>query len=284
MNFKSDLNHVELIKNKRDEKTISHIVDLILDLESMYLANFENGLLELDWLSIKRCKTELSVNLNKLGLYNTYLDEGFLNFFEDENIFKTIKDIPRIKLCFNPRGREFPHEDLDDIKKSNDKAHETIALISQNLASRGLANIQDVRKKYVTETDGFLFSIKFQESIKIDDFFNIITSFKEEVENLTLEELMIAQQFTDLYKASYANPFTLGNEEPVKSQMILISLRNIETSAPFYFFNTIILNIIASIQKKADLAKLEKKDSLKAVLSYNSINQSHISYNLDLEL
>lgn len=284
MTLAKKLDHVQLIQAKRDENSIALIVDLILDLEAMYLENFKNGLLELDWDVIRRCKTELSIHLKELSLYNLFLEEGELNFISDEDEFSTIKEIPRVKLSFRPRSKEFAHEDIEQVNKDNDNALKIIEIICNHLASKSVTDIQDVRKKYVTSMDGFTFTLKFSDNIHVDEFLNKISSFNEEVKNLTLEELMVVQQFTDFFKVDYANPFWFEKEEAIKEQTLIITLRNIETSAPFYFFNTIIINIINTIKSERDSAHQKKNKSLKMNLSYNSINQSHIAYNLNLEI
>lgn len=284
MTLEKKLDHVQLIQLKNFENSILIIVDLILDLEAIYLENFKNGLLELDWDVIRRCKTKLSLHLEELGLYNLFLDEGDLHFISDENDFSTIKEIPRIKLNFKPRAQNFAYEDPQIIKNENDAVLKKIELICKNLKSRDLSNIQDVRKKYVTDMDGFTFTLRFTENAHVDEVLEKINSFKEEVENLTLEELMVAQQFTDFFKVDYTNPFWIEKEKITKNQTIMISLRNIETSAPFHFFSTIILNINNTIKKRIDSGRDKKNKSIKIFLSYNSINQSHIAYNLNLEI
>ena len=284
MTLEKKLDHVQLIQLKNFENSILIIVDLILDLEAIYLENFKNGLLELDWDVIRRCKTKLSLHLEELGLYNLFLDEGDLHFISDENDFSTIKEIPRIKLNFKPRAQNFAYEDPQIIKNENDAVLKKIELICKYLKSRDLSNIQDVRKKYVTDMDGFTFTLRFTENAHVDEVLEKINSFKEEVENLTLEELMVAQQFTDFFKVDYTNPFWIEKEKITKNQTIMISLRNIETSAPFHFFSTIILNINNTIKKRIDSGRDKKNKSIKIFLSYNSINQSHIAYNLNLEI
>lgn len=279
------LDHVQSVQAKKDENTIAAIVEIILDLESLYLENFRNGLSELDWDVIKRCKTALSVQLRDLSFFNLYIDLGILQFIEDDKSkFSTIKEIPRIKLSFNPRTIEHAQESVEQVEKDNNYSEITIENINQQLISIEITPIDDVRKKYVNSMDGFTFTLKFAENIKAEDFFEKFDAFNEEVKNLTLEELMIAQQFTDLFKVDYTNPFWYEKSKSIKDQNIIITLRNIETLSPFYYFNTILLNLRNTISQNLKVNDSEKNKSIKIFLSYNSINQSHIACSLNLEL
>lgn len=279
------LDHVQSVQAKKDENTIAAIVEIILDLESLYLENFKNGLSELDWDVIKRCKTALSVQLRDLSFFNLYIDLGILQFIEDDKSkFSTIKEIPRIKLSFNPRTIEHAQESIEQVEKDNNYSEITIEKINQQLISIEITPIDDVRKKYVNSMDGFTFTLKFAENIKAEDFFEKFDAFNEEVKNLTLEELMIAQQFTDLFKVDYTNPFWYEKSKSIKDQNIIITLRNIETLSPFYYFNTILLNLRNTISQNLKVNDSEKNKSIKIFLSYNSINQSHIACSLNLEL
>lgn len=279
------LDHVQSVQAKKDENTIAAIVEIILDLESLYLENFRNGLSELDWDVIKRCKTALSVQLRDLSFFNLYIDLGILQFIEDDKSkFSTIKEIPRIKLSFNPRTIEHAQESVEQVEKDNNYSEITIENINQQLISIEITPIDDVRKKYVNSMDGFTFTLKFAENLKAEDFFEKFDAFNEEVKNLTLEELMIAQQFTDLFKVDYTNPFWYEKSKSIKDQNIIITLRNIETLSPFYYFNTILLNLRNTISQNLKVNDSEKNKSIKIFLSYNSINQSHIACSLNLEL
>lgn len=282
-----NLSHISSLKAKKDETTIDAVVSTILDLEAIYRENFFSELDdELDIFALKKCKTELSTLLGSLNLFNLKLISNNLNFSKGEREFLTINEIPRVKLSFKKRDKELPLESQDEIELENEYVNDTINLINKLLQEKNPVNIIDVRQKYVSNTDGFLFTLNFQQQISLTVLIKILRDFQTEISNLTLDELMISQQFTDLFKMQYINPFWLENNHSNLDceQSILISVRNIESSTPFYYFNKVVEHLISIIQLTINEPAQNNTDSKLCFFSYNSLNQSYVYCNLTVQL
>lgn len=283
----NNLAHVSSMQQKKEETTIDAIASCILDIESIYHENFRNSLdNEIDLVSLKKCKTELSILLKKINVFNVFLKAKELNYAVNSEGFRTIQELPRIKINFKKRGVEFPFESQDKIDKENTFVEKSIVLINEILTKSAPVDIIDVRKKYISNEDGYLFTLELNKTINNLEVIEILESLNQEVSNLTLDELMISQQFTSLFKIEYINPFWLEsqNKDLKLNQTILLSVRNIDCSSPFYYFKKVIEHLIAKIKKDIKQAQEIKKDNVKCFFSYNSINQSYIYCNLEFNL
>lgn len=283
-----NLSHISSLKAKKDETTIEAIVATILDLEAIYRENFFSELDdELNIFALKKCKTNLSTLLSSLNLFNLNLSSNKLNFSKDNDEFLTINDIPRIQLSFKKRDKELPIENQGEIDLENEHVHNTISLINKLLQEKQPTNILDVRQKYVSNNDGFLFTLNFHKTVSVIGLIKTLRDFQTEISNLTLDELMISQQFTDLFKMQYINPFWLENNHRnlVCDQSILISVRNIESSTPFYYFKQVVEHLISILQLTINKAETTiNSDSKPCFFSYNSLNQSYVYCNLIVQL
>lgn len=281
-----NLSHISSLQAKKEETMITAIVASILDIEAIYQQNFKNSLdSEMDLFALKKCKTELSILLKNLNLYNLYLSPDKL-VYKQINNFTNINELPRLRLQFNQRDKEFPFENQSVIDAENKQVEETLDVINSLLKDMPVSNISDVRKKYVTSEDGFLFTINISDSPTNKKIVSVLSDFKTEVSNLTLDELMISQQFTDSFKVEYINPYWLEtNKNNLDAkQNILISIKRIECSAPFYYFQKIIDHLIHIIEVEVNNSITLNQEYTNLVLSYNSLNQSYVYCNLNIKL
>lgn len=261
----------------------------LLDLEALYHNNFINGFNTLDQSIVKNCKRDISIALHNLNLYNLYVNHAdFLLVGNDNNSVLMLKELPRVMLHFNPRSAQFTGESAQDIEKDNNRVSDAVKYINNIIGQSECHNIIDVRSRYTNSEDGFLIEIKFSKHLNELEFINKMESFIEETQSLSLDELMISQQFSEWYSLEHKNPFWLHQQNETKNQTIMLSIFNIHCFSPAYFLSVLLDNIkikvLSNIKKKLDVSENGiQNQKMQIKEKYTSINDSFVNLNFEIE-
>lgn len=279
---------------------IHDICDLILDLESLYHNDFKNGLNQIDLQIVQRCKYKVSECFEKLDLYNLFLRSDVDQYIKSKKIerdksyelddetdsvkfFHYIDDYPRFLLDFKPRDIENVSDSLEKVNQDNARVKQVVSEINSILAKQETPSIFKVRQKYTSKDDGLLIHLKFPSDLPIHSALSQIDDFTDTVKHLSLDELMISQQFTESFKITQDNPYSLqvdrGHKMP---QSIRISVHNLKDYAPCYYLTVVLENIKEAINKVCDLNASETEIHLSE--SYETINDCFVSMELTIKL
>lgn len=261
----------------------------LLDLEALYHNNFINGFNTLDQNIVKNCKRDISIALHNLNLYNLYVNHAdFQLVSNDNNPVRTLKELPRVMLHFNPRSAKFTDEPAQEIEKDNIRVGDAVNYINAITSLADCHNIIDVYSRYTNSEDGFLIEIKLSKHLNELEFINKMESFIEETQSLSLDELMISQQFSEWYSLEQKNPFWLHQQNETKSQTIMLSIFNIHCFTPAYFLAVLLDNIkikvLSKIKNNIDVPDNGlQKQKMRINEKYSSINDSFVILNFEIE-
>lgn len=261
--------YINNINSQKLENNLRDIANLICDIEAIFHECFKNALNEFDQNIIKRCKTKISILFRDIGAYNLYM--GYDEVQQNNQGFITpLTTLPKVKLYFHGRSVSDSGEDADSISKENEYIESCIKKINEykQLINNDIIN---VRKKYATHEDGVLIKIKTRNLTK-SQIIERIDFFIEEVRNLSLDELMISQQFTDWFSLENTNPYSLVKNQN-HEEGIFISLFYMDSFVPCYYLSIILMSI------KKQLSSLNSLDNFK--LAYPSINESFVSLSIN---
>lgn len=291
---------LEKLAAQQRANSIQEICDLILDLESLYHNNFKNSQNQIDLQIIQRCKYKVSECFDNLNLYNLFLKSDVDQYIRSKEIqrdssyevekesdkvkiFNYIDEYPRIALDFKPRDIENIKDSVEQVNKDNARVEKVISEINAILAKRETPSIFKVRQKYTSNDDGFLIYLKFPSELMIDSALSRIDDFTDTVKHLSLDELMISQQFTENFRVTQENPYTLQvNNDHKPPQSIRISVHNLKDYAPCYYLTVVLENI------KEDINRIRDSNSSKTEInlskSYETINDCFVSIELTIKL
>lgn len=280
--------------------TIHELCDLILDLESLYHNDFRNGLNQVDLQIVQRCKYKISECFDNLDLYNLFLRSDVEQYIrskkierndwyetDDESgkvkIFHYIDDYPRFLLDFKPRDIENTKDSLEKVNQDNARVQQVVSEINSILAKQQTPSIFKVRQKYTSKDDGFLIHLKFPSDLTIQAALSQIDDFTDTVKHLSLDELMISQQFTESFRISQDNPYSLQVDSDHKiPQSIRISVQNLKDYAPCYYLTVVLENIKEAINNLKDAN--DSKTEINLSKSYETINDCFVSMELTIKL
>lgn len=312
-NSVSDI-HEDMNKALHDnlyQTRIKLVANLVNDIEALHHGCFQGGLNQIDQNILHRCKQALGATLNDLGLFNVFLYSDVetaitqtISELEDEDKkawalaaqdaakhginpppqppstpkrFVALKRHPRVRLGFKPRAKNDFDELLEDLNTSNNSALRTISEINELISKSEPSTGNEVRRKHTHSNDGFLISINCADLNSTSEVLDRITSFIDTVESLSLDELMIAQQFSSWMKMEQLNPFDLEVTDVKKNlvQSIAISVFNLEEFTASFYVSTLLKNIEILIANS-----LAKDGSLTLKHHAKSLNSSFLSINL----
>lgn len=243
-----------------DQINNKSIIDVILNIESIYYHNFTHGLVYLDEIVLQKSKNLLVNAFNSLGYYNLNLVCD-LAVDDDLVMLNGLKDLPRIQLSFNGATNE-SEEFKNEGYKPDSQIHEFVELINKEILKSAKKELSKVRRDNLNDSDGFLIELDLSTCKSFGDILQILTRFKAEAKSLSLDDLHIAQQFSQNYSINHKNPFYLkavleeDNEQYIRENAILrsrprifISLYNSSSPVPTYSLSIIVDVLIAKIKK-----------------------------------
>lgn len=273
----SNNDHARRVQDQKIENSIKEAARLILDLEYISKRNYSRSLDAYDLKIIKRCKSRLSVIFEDLNLYNLILVHEPIKTFDNGKI-SDIEKLPDTNLQFKPRDRQSHNENQSDIDKDNLRVLDCVNRLNALIeAGRGGYSYEAVRRHYATEKEGVIITLSIPDNSSINQVVDTLESLNEDVQNLSIEELMICQQFSDLYTVEYTNPFWLNDQASIDSNRIKISAFNIDQFTPMYFLTVIVQVLIERI-------KFISANSPHSVIEINekskSINESCVFINI----
>jgi hypothetical protein len=282
--------HVEKVEAVRYSEALNIAAMHLLDLEVLYHYDFIHGFDTLDQMIVRNCKRKMSIALHTLNLFNLFLKHADFKLVRaGNNLVLHLQELPRILLSFNPRSAKFTGESTEEIEKDNNRVGDAVEYINNIISNTECHDIVDVRSRYTTDEDGFLIAIKLGQNLTEAEFIRKIETFIEEAQSLSLDELMISQQFSDWYTLQHKNPFWLHQKKEATSQSILISIFNVHCFSPSYFLATLLDNIKIKVLSKlkgqpsnSDIE--ESSHKLQIQDQYSSINNSFVILNFELEL
>lgn len=299
------------LQKKLYEERVNLAANLVIDIEALCHDCFSNGLNQIDHYIIHRCKQLLGETLNSLGLFNVSLYTDVETAISDAikktenqerearalivaealrhginappepsqpaNRFVHLNKYPRVKLIFNPRGKTSFDEPDADLQANNDMVAKTVDEINQVVKGTDPSSGNYVRRKYTKCEDGYLIKISFSDLKKPNEVVERISSFIKTLESLSLDELMISQQFSNWFQVEQANPFDLevsgyANYE----QSIAISVFNLGEFTASFYVSTILTNLNILLTNK-----LKDSDKLSLLIQKESINNSFLCINLE---
>lgn len=287
---KDNTSHVKKVEAVRYAEKLTSAAIHILDLEALYHNNMLQGFDMLDQLILKNCKRKMSIALHELNLFNLYIKNDEFKLFSTENDpVLRLKKLPRVLLSYNPRSTKFTGEPLTDIEADNNRVNDAVQYINNILVNSKCHEIVDVRSRYTSDNDGFLIEINFSSNLTEQIFIDKIETFIEEAQSLSLDELMISQQFSDWYTLQHKNPYWLHQNNTDQSQTILISIFNIHCFSPSYFLSTLLDNLKNKVLLRLENQILNLTDTnhsqqLLIKDQYSSINDSFVIFNISFEV
>lgn len=313
-------NHDQKLAEQHRSNIALEVSDLILDLESLYQNNFKKGLNQVDLNIEQRCKQQISACFEKLNLYNVYLTsdasksiktkeiqlidplleaqkaqkkdtEGGERKKTDETdadepkvkLFYYVDEYPRCYLIFKPRNIEGVNDTIEKVSAENEYVAKIVNEINQILEKKIPPSIFQVRKKYMCDQDGYLIHLKFNENVTVGDVLSLINDFSETVKSLSLDELMISQQFSENYSVIEDNPYTLQVNSGLKvPQSIRISVHNMRDYAPCYYLMIVLGNIKEAVAQAASLST--NGAEIRISKQYETINDCFVSIELNIKV
>lgn len=178
-----------------DQINNKSIIDVILNIESIYYHNFTHGLVYLDEIVLQKSKNLLVNAFNSLGYYNLNLVCD-LAVDDDLVMLNGLKDLPRIQLSFNGATNE-SEESKNEGYKPDSQIHEFVELINKEILKSAKKELSKVRRDNLNDSDGFLIELDLSTCKSFGDILQILTRFKAEAKSLSLDDLHIAQQFSE---------------------------------------------------------------------------------------
>ena len=316
-----------LIQNINDQ-AIKAVTDLVIDLEAMHHQCFKQGLNRIDHNIIHRCKLLLGQKFKALNLFNVSLipdtdsiiqkhiseqrkadEDAYALAVKQANELKisppqqkpfnlqfiAFDDLPRLKLDFKPRAKSSFDESDESLDKSNLYVETVIKSINQDIVSRPSSSCTEVRRKYTTLEDGYLITLNFNDISTAGAALDRLNIFINTIESLSMDELMISQQFSTIFKVEQTNPFLLEqevklkdsqetsastetNSKPSLDQYIKISVFNLAEFTPSFYVSTILKNI-----SKLMNMSMNNSERLSLIQKKHSINSSFVCVNLNFE-
>lgn len=270
---KSD-DHLKLYQDQRITNSIHNAVPLIMDIQAIFHEVFGAGLNHYDLNILKRCKTKLSEILKELSLYNLHMDYSAIEHSSDGKIKPLTGSYPSTFLTFNERSPSFVGEDVELVSADNERVASCIERINSIIASQPKPDINSVREKYANTEDGYCLLIHLNETETLSSIVEKIDALKDDVRHLSLDELVVSQQFSDVYFIEQKNPYWLKNQLNL-GVGIRINIHNIDSFAPFYYLSV----LLECMKKKIEVLSYgvpETETELKLQYSYDSLNQSHV--------
>lgn len=297
------------LQDKFHKDHITLAAQLVVDIEAIYHDCFRGGLNQIDHNIIHRCKQSLGETLNSLNLFNVYLMADInmaiaqatqkqdveakklrdlaLGEAERENLppppmpnasnrFISLDSHPRVKLAFNPRGKNSVNESPESLQASNDQVSKIVDEINQLIKSFELSSGDLVRRKYTNSEDGYLISLSFSDLTNVEQVLNRLAAFIKTAESLSLDELMISQQFSTWFTVKPANPYDLElTAASSLIQTVAVSVFNLEEFTASFYVSAILNNL------KIQISNLHNgSEKLSLLKSTKSINNSYLCINL----
>ncbi len=297
------------LQEKFYKESLALAADLVIDIEAIYHDCFRGGLNQIDHNIIHRCKHLLGETLNELGLFNVNLHADINQAINQAatsqeieakrlrdlaiaeakrtnsplppeprvaNRFICLESHPRVKLDFKPRGKNSVDESDESLNSSNEHVSKTVAEINEIIGQLDPSSGNAVRRKYTQPEDGYLITISFGDLTSVDQVLNRLSSFINTIESLSLDELMISQQFSNWFNVKQVNPFDLESADIDElTQSIVISVFNLEEFTASFYVSAMLNNTKIQISNAVSGSeKLSIKEN-KA-----SINSSFLCINL----
>lgn len=260
----------------------------LIDLEAMYHECLKGGVSLIDHNIIHRCKISIGKVFNDLGLFNTYVYadidaevEKAKNMAAPNAKFLKFTNRPRVKIGFNPRAKSYFDESEDNVNESNNRALSSVDEINKLIAETPILTANAVRRKYTVAQDGYLIHLMFADLSDSEAVLERIGHFIGTVEALSLDELMISQQFSEWFTVEQSNPFSLeliansSENAELYDQSIAITVFNLNDYTASFYLSTILKNIKQRITNYVLVS-----DSLSMKYHKHSINNSYECVNL----
>lgn len=274
--------HVGDLRLVRQENNLNEAALLIMDLQAFFHEVFVRGLHQYDLSILRRCKAKLSTILKELDLYNLYLKPATIEHSEKGHI-KPLKDLPNVYLLFHMRDQDDIKESVDQIKADNSRVGELVGRINQIINEKPKPTIDQVKERYASDEDGFLIRLPLRLNENIESIYRKLDLLREDVQHLSLDELMISQQFSEVYGIEYKHPFWLKNTGQNEPFGIYINIFAVDSVTPFYYLSV----LLETLKRKIELAVDELADGEKELLmkfGYESLNRSYVFLNIETEI
>lgn len=265
-----------------NENQIREAAYLILDIQALFHEVFINTLNHYDLSILRRCKSKLSIILKELNIYNLYLEHDKIQYSEN-NAIRPVDKYPLVFLSFHPRSEGFVGEDAELIRQDNERVAEFIQCINAILQEQPAHTIDAVRERYSKTEDGYCITLHVADTETPLDLYLKIDELLEDVRNLSLDELMVSQQFSGVYTVEQKSPFWLKAQKDLGAG-IRINIHNIDSFAPFYYLSV----LLESLKRKIELQLAEASEQEKVLdlhFGYDSLNKSfvHLKIKINLE-
>lgn len=252
---------------------VDSAASLIIDIEAIYLENYVSGLADLDILILNHCKQAVNELFEVMGLYNTSLQHA-------SDIITVDKPLSPLMLSFQPRSSASVNDSPLSVSNDNANVSRKVDDINQALKLSKRLSLTEVRQKYATADDGFLVMLDFPSILPLSLFMSCIDGFIAEAHALSPNELMIAQQFSSLFKVRNENPFWLASNPASPPQSIYLSIQNPRAHSPSYGLVRQLEEIRNSIGR--DVLRLPAHAVFEKTSAHPSINGGYISLKLSI--
>lgn len=269
-----------IVDKQKFINSIKEIIDSILDLEAIYHENYINGLSIRDEKLLSKCKQNIIENMNLCNMYNVVIVQDDVEYGRVDGIYQMLS-LPRIKLKFNPRVKDSFLDKNTNYDEENKYVENLVRIINSILTSSSTALINDVYRKYLNERDGFLIKLCFKETPSISSIIEKLRTIRVELKNLSIDEIMITQQFTKDFSIELSKPFNT-NTTDLQSGFIAISIINLKFSKCLNFMPCVI-ELIESRIKKQFYSEIGDSKSIYCKFQFRSINETFISVNTDIK-
>lgn len=266
---------------QKQENLVQEAAALILDIQALFHEVFINSLNHYDLSILRRCKTKLSIILKELNIYNLHLLHSQIQHSENGKI-KKLTEYPLVSLSFHERSVAFVGEDLDVVRQDNERVAAFVQRINDIIRSQTNHTIDAVRERYSRVEDGCCISILISDNETPASLYEKIDALHEDVRNLSLDELIVAQQFSGVYTVELRSPFWLKAQKNLDAG-IRINIHNIDSFAPFYYLSV----LLESLKRKIELQVMEageQETELDLNYGYDSLNKSYLHLNIKLNL
>lgn len=259
------------------ENAILEIVDSILDIESILHENYKFGLNENHQKILKKCKNIIHKNASYCNLFNIEFSQGEGGFNAD----RVLVELPRVLLNFKEREFDYSIGDLDFINIENTRVSSVVNRINILLKKAKLKDISSVLKKYSSDKDGFMFEIPVTKNLTLDELKARLDIVKSEVENLSLNKIMVTQQFSNAFKLSFSKPY---HELKSSADGILISILNMNFESVLYFLKNIFELINFKIRKCYNDSQVSGKTIATCNEKFETLNGSYVEIKINIRV
>lgn len=274
--------HISELRLVRQENYLNEAALLIMDLQAFFHEVFLRGLHQYDLSILRRCKAKLSTILKELDLYNLYLKHENIEYSENGSI-KPLQELPGVYLLFHMRDQEDIEEAIDQVRQDNSRVGDLVGRINQIIQQKPKPTIDQVKERYASDEDGFLIRLPLKVNEDLKSIYHKIDLLREDVQHLSLDELMISQQFSEVYGVEYKHPFWLKNRSQNEPLGIYINIFAVESFTPFYYLSV----LLETLKRKIELAVNELADGetdLVMKFGYESLNRSYVLLNIETEI